>query len=217
MKRTNPYKKYRPRKRRSYSSSAAAAASYFNIRNFPKSEWKYLDTAVNTTADTAGSLALCNGLVPGNGASQRVGQNISIRSIELRLLSYVTPATGVDQVHCFALVVDRQANALAMTGALYLNAATIYGLRLLENRKRFKTLMDKSTYLNATAEPGSGSYTHYYLKLKRPIQVEYNTGNAGTVADIVSNSLYLYIIGSAAPGVTAGTIAGYVRIRYTDM
>lgn len=167
--------------------------------------------------DTAGAVQLLNGLVPGNGASQRIGQNIAIRSIEFRLLSYVTAGTGIDQVHRYAIVVDRQCNATAMTGASYLNSATIYGMRLLENRKRYKTVMDKARYLNATAEPNSAFYYHKYIKFRRPITTEYNTGNAGTVADIVSNSLYLYMIGSSAPGVTAGTVGGYVRIRYTDM
>lgn len=204
------------RQRLGYRGPARTYRGY-QPRAFPKTEWKYLDVAVNTTMDTAGSLVLLNGLVPGNGASQRIGQNIQIKSVELRLLNYVIAGTGIDQVHRYAVVCDRQCNATAMTGAQYLNAATIYGLRLLENRKRFKTYMDCSKYMNATAEPNSGFYYHYYLKLRRPLTTEYNTGNAGTVADIVSNSLYLYCIGSAAPGATAGTLAGYVRIRYTDM
>lgn len=183
----------------------------------PLMEWKYLDVAVNLNMDSGGSLALLNGLVPGTGASQRVGQSIRLMSVELRLLNFVTAATGVDQVHRIALVLDKQTNAAAMTGAAYLNSATIYGLRLLENRKRFKTFMDRPMYLNATAEPGAGCYSHIYLKMRNPVTVEYNTGNAGTVADIVSNSLYLYAIGSAPPGVTAGSCNGYARIRYIDM
>lgn len=206
-----------PRKRQYRQHGLVPTYRGFQPRQFIRGEWKYLDVAVNVTMDTAGSLVLLNGLVPGNGASQRVGQNVAIRSIEFRLLNYVTAGTGIDQVHRYALVVDRQANATPMTGAQYLNAATIYGQRLLENRKRFKTILDKSRYMNATAEPNSGCYTHKYIKLKRPLITEYNTGNAGTIADIVSNSLYLYNIGSAPPGATAGTIAGYVRIRYTDM
>ena len=206
-----------PRKRQYRQYGLVPTYRGFQPRQFIRGEWKYLDVTVNVVMDTSGVVLLLNGLGLGNGASQRVGQNIAIRSIEFRLLSYVNAGTGVDQVHRYALVVDRQANATAMTGAQYLNAATIYGLRLLENRKRFKTLYDKSRYMNATAEPNSGCYTHKYIKLKRPLITEYNTGNAGTIADIVSNSLYLYGIGSSAPGATAGFCTGYVRIRYTDM
>lgn len=142
--------------------------------------------------------------------------NVTIRSIELRLLNFATAATGVDQVHRWIVVVDKQCNATALTGAALLNAATIYGLRLLENRKRFKILLDRPVSLNASAEPGTFRYHHVYMKFRRPLVTEYNTGNAGTVADIVSNSLYLYVIGSVAPGVTAGSCNGYARIRYTD-
>lgn len=206
---------YKRRKTAPRTYARMPVSSY--VARPPRMEWKYLDVAVGMTMDTAGALTLLNGLTPGTGASQRIGMNIQIMSVELRLLNFVTAGTGTDQVHRMALVMDRQCNATAMTGVAYLNSATIYGMRLLENRKRFKTFMDKPMYLNATAEPGAGCYTHYYNKFRRPLTVEYNTGNAGTVADIVSNSLYLYGIGSSAPGVGAGTCNGYARIRYTDM
>lgn len=196
--------------------SRVPSATY--IPRAPLMEWKFLDTAVNMTVSTSGALTLLNGLVPGTGAQQRVGQNIRLMTLELRLLNFVTAATGTDQVHRIAVVLDKQCNAAAMTGAQYLNTATIYGLRLLENRKRFKTYLDKCVYLNASAEPGAGCYWHSYIKFRRPVTVEYNTGNAGTITDIVSNSLYLYGIGSQATGAGLdGSCNGYARIRYMDM
>lgn len=220
MKRSAATSKTAMKRRKIYTPAprfTAASRIYRSPWSAQKPEWKYLDLAINMTMDTAGALTLLNGLVPGNGASQRIGQTVQIHSLELRCITRVTAATGVDQTHRFAVVADKQANAAAMTGALYLNAATVYGMRLLENRKRFKTYLNKEICLNATGEPYSETYWHSYLQFRRPIVVEYNTGNAGTVADITSNSLYLYGIGSVAPGATAGAMAGYVRIRYTDM
>lgn len=172
--------------------------------------------ASGNTVDTAGSLILLNGMQLGTTASTRVGQNITIRSVECRVINRVTAGTGVDQTHRFGLYVDKQCNGVALTGVDLLNAATIYGLRNLNNRSRFKCLLDKFIVLNATGEPGAEKYWHLYLKFKRPIVVQYNGGNAGTIADINSNSMYIYLIGSQAPGATAGTQTGYYRIRYTD-
>lgn len=78
-------------------------------------------------------------------------------------------------------------------------------------------MLDKFYVINATAEPFTGKVHHIYMKLKRPLMVEYNAGNAGTVADIVSNSLYFVSVGSNAAGATAGDVSGNIRIRYTDV
>jgi len=175
-----------------------------------------LDTAATYAVDSAGSLALLNGLVPGTGATERIGQKITIRSLELRAYNYVTPATGEDQLHRMLIVLDRQTNAAALTIAGVLQSANVYSPRNLQNRKRFKILYDKMFNLNAAAEPGSRRALKMYMKLRRPIIADYNTGNAGTVADIVTNSLYLINLGTNPAGVTAGGSNSWIRMRYSD-
>ena len=190
----------------------------FVPRRFQQGEWKYLDVAISGAVDTTGAVYALNVMQLGNTASTRVGMKISIRSIEIRVYNQATPATGIDQVHRMYLMVDRQTNGVGPTAVTdYFSAANIYGLRQLANRKRFKCILDKTIYLCAAGEANSGRFRKFYLKLRRPLVVEYNTGNAGNVSDIVSNFLFLGFIGNVVAGGTAGSSAGYARIRYTDM
>lgn len=183
----------------------------------PQGEWKYLDVSLNGSVDSTGAYLLLNGLVPGTGATQRVGMKITIKSLELRGYWGVTPATGVDQIARYAIVLDKQPNGATPAVGNHLLANNVLSPRSLTQRKRYKTLLDKTRAFNATAEPGSFAPFYYYMKLSRPLVVDYNSGTAGTVADISSNALYLYTVSTQAAGVTASLIYGYCRIRYTDM
>lgn len=216
--------------KRTYSKSSMAGSTArpakrykrvarpFYARQYQMGEWKYLDVPISGAVDTTGAQYALNVMQLGNTASTRVGMKISIRSIEIRVYNQVTPATGIDQVHRMYLMVDRQANGVGPAAVTdYFSAANIYGLRQLANRKRFKCMLDKTIYLSAAGEANSGRFRKFYVKLRRPLVVEYNTGNAGTVADIVTNFLFLGFIGNVVAGGTAGSSAGYARIRYTDM
>jgi len=216
--------KYRgpPRKRQATTRAryAGLVPSYqgFTPRAFSRGEWKFLDITVNNNMDTTGVLLLLNGLQPGSSASQRIGMKVAIRSLEMKLIGFANNGTGVDQEHRWLVLLDRQANGAAPTALTdFLAAGNTKGLRNLANRRRFKIIRDKRYYVNASGEPGSAREFNLYMKFRRPLMVEYNAGVAGTVADIVSNSLYLVLIGQYAPGATAGMLQGYARIRYTDM
>jgi len=172
---------------------------------------------VNLTA----TLTLLNGLAPGTGASERIGMKVSIRSIEMRYNLEVTPATGLEQTNRVLLVLDRQCNGAA-PGALtdIITAASCQAPRNLANRKRFKIIMDKSYAMGATAVATGNPTSRWikkYIKLGRPIVEEFNTGVAGTVADISSNSLYFVTIGSIVAGDADSVLNATIRLRYTDM
>lgn len=173
---------------------------------------------MNVNVDQNGVFVLLNGLIPGSGASQRIGQKVEIRSLECRLNTRATAGTGIDQIHRLIILMDRQCNGAAPVALTdFLNAGNYQGLRQLNNRKRFKVVKDYYLSLNATAEPGSQRAIYKYMKFRRPIVVEYNAGIAGTIADIVSNSMFFVAIGQQPAGVGAGSCVGYFRIRYTDM
>lgn len=184
----------------------------------PLGEWKYKDTLINVAIDATGTQTLLNGISPGNGASERVGMKICIKTVEIILRVKVTDGTGVDQDQRLMILLDRQANGAAPAALTdFLLAANITSPRALTNRKRFKTFWNKIYSLNASGESGSHRIYKAYLKFRRPIIVDYNAGAAGTVADISSNALYLITLGSVVAGATAGVAYGYIRLRYTDM
>lgn len=216
-KRTQSARDY-PKRRKTTQTTYQKTQSIYRPRSFTQGEWKYLDTTINVAVDQVGSFTLLNGLVPGSGASQRIGQKVSIMTMEFRLNSRCTPGTGIDQVHRLLFLLDRQANGAAPAALTdFLNAGNYQGLRQLNNRRRFKVLKDYYFNVNATGEAGSQRVIYKYMKFRRPIVVEYNAGIAGTIADIVSNAMYFIPIGQIAAGATAGSVVGYVRLRYTDM
>lgn len=185
---------------------------------FQRGEWKYLDTTITFPVNDAGTVTLLNGMAPGTSATTRVGMNISIKSLECRFNIQPDLAAGSNQVLRFIALLDRQPNgALPSSIADFITPAASYGLRTLANRKRFKILMDKTYSLPALEQERSVMQKHWYMKFKRPINVEYNTGVAGTIADISTNALYFVGISTLPSGNTDGDCQGVARLRFTDM
>lgn len=191
----------------------------FQPRAFSRGEWKYSDVTISTAVNSdVPTMTLLNGLVPGTGASQRIGMKVSIRSIEMRLVANADLVGALAQTNRFILVRDGQANGAAPAALTdIITPGNVRGLRALVNRKRFRIMLDKMYELTPVAGDYARKCWKIYMKLRRPIVVEYNAGVAGTIADIVSNSLYLVVVGSEVAGNTDGALNGYVRIRYTDM
>ena len=209
-----------PRKRTYRRGGLVPTYRGFAPRQFARGEWKFLDTTLSAPNgfSTTATMTLLNGLQPGSSASQRIGQKVTIKSIQIKLAADMN-ANFLPTLCRWFLVVDRQSNGAAPAAITdILNAASPYALRNLDNRKRFKILLDKTRQVADHNNAGSnGVFWNVYMKFRRPFIVEYNAGVAGTVADIVSNSLYLMTIADQAPGATCPNLYGKARIRYTDM
>jgi len=168
--------------------------------------------------DGATCLSLINGIARGDDFSERVGRTVTVKSIQLKCELMVTVSTGVDQVVRIMIVYDKQANAAAPTIAQILHSSADYSrplqFRNLENRQRFVILGDVTKTLNASAESGSKSFWKFYKKCSLP--ETFNSGDAGTVADIVTGSIYVITLGSMPTGNTAATLRGFSRVRYID-
>ena len=196
----------------------------FTPRAFSRGEWKFKDINIAVDINTTEVATLLTGLAPGNGASDRIGTKVDWRSLEIRLRSEATATTGITQFCRWMIVLDRQANGVAPTLAQILLAASTTAPRNLANRKRFKIITDKAYHIGGVLNgAGTGAsvpncrYFKKYLKFRRPITTEYNTGVAGTIADIATNSIYLMALGTSGVGDTDASLAGYIRMRYTDV
>lgn len=207
---------------RALVAAAARAAPNVAVRGLQlgMGELKSVDTAIAAAAvNTAGGLALVNGMARGDDINQRNGREVVMKSIEFKFTVQSTAATGTDQVHRVVIVYDRQANATALTWTdVYGAGYDILSPRNLENRKRFKVLMDRTYSLSSAVATSVGGVVmrsdSFYRKLNHP--VTFNSGNAGTIADITTGSLYVLYVGTNVAGVTAGSINGRCRIRYED-
>jgi len=181
--------------------------------NLAKGEFKAVDATATATPSVAGVLALVNGIARGDDISERTGREVLMRSVQQSFRIYWT-ANGVDQTLRVLLVYDRQTNAAALTFAQVLAATNVVSPRNLENRKRFKILMDKRIDVNglSASDPGQTSRSfQFYRRLRHP--VTFNSGDAGTVADITTGSLYLMFLTTTDNNMTCQY---YSRVRYED-
>lgn len=131
------------------------------------------------------------------------------------ILQYSVKApTGIDQFHRYLIVRDKQANGGAPALTDVLTTVSVLAPLNVSYQHRFVILYDELVHLNASAEPGS------QVPVKRQFivdsLVQHNSGTAGTVTDIITNSLYFIFIGSVAPGTEDGSVTGSFRLRYRD-
>ena len=150
-------------------------------------ELKAVDTNVTQAADTTGGVVLLSGIARGDDINQRAGREVTLRSIECRFLCKATAGTGIDQQQRLLIVYDRQSNGAAPTVAGFLSPSNVQSPRNLENRRRFKVLYDRYYQLSASGESGSEKVFKFYRRLRHP--VVFNSGNAGTIADITSGAI----------------------------
>lgn len=155
---------------------------------------------------------LLNGMTRGDDNNQRIGREVLMRSVLLSYSIAVNTVSGLDVRVRVMIVYDRQTNTLAPVITDILNSSNVVSIRNLSNVRRFSILYDVVHVLNSYIEPFGQLYRKYYRHLNHP--VVYNSGNAGTVADIVTGSLYLVAFCSTA--VDSPTISYAARIRYTD-
>jgi len=175
-------------------------------------EFKSVDVTQNFAMNQTGALYLLNGIARGDDINERTGRQVILKSVELKCDNYITATTGVRQTQRVLVVYDSQTNATALTILQVLNAVTVISMKNLENRKRFQILLDKTLDLMPSGD--ERQHWKWYKKLNH--QVQFNNGDAATVADIVTGSLYFITIGSNVAGVNAGTSDITVRVRYTD-
>jgi len=178
-------------------------------------ERKFLDSAISDDATTTGAVNLLNGMAPGTTASTRIGQRILMKSIQARIyLRREDVTTATVQAVRVLLIYDRQTNGAAPAITDVLSAISMQSLRNMANVGRFFCLMDKTYTLD-----GAGGQTvlfdERYMKINLP--VFYNTGTAGTAADIQTGGLFLMHFGNAAAGVDDTDANINIRLRFTDM
>jgi len=178
-------------------------------------ELKAVDTLIDMTTNTTGDRETLNALARGTDISERVGRQVAMVSLDYRVTGSCTPGTGTDQVQRFLIVVDHQVNGTAPTLQDVLVSASPDSLTNLNNRARFTILVDKSYVINATGEAGSAKFFSGSISL-RPLIETFNGGNAGTVADIATNAIFAFAMGTNAPGATAGAVYGNARFRFYD-
>lgn len=221
----------RPQKRKKTTVGVPAT---LQMRRPEKKSVDVPATLANFTS--AGTFTLLNGIIPGASVNQRVGRKISMKSISIRGMVYWSQAgatPGNDYLRCI-LFYDRQPNGAAPSVADLLtdtdNAGGTTSTAIsdinISNADRFKVLRD---WYWDIPMPSSGTTpqnaevlsTQRELVFKdfvplKGMEVHFNAGTAGTVADIATGSLYLLTIGLRAAADYQFSLRFKTRLRYLD-
>lgn len=186
---------------------------------FGVSESKYFDleqtaTAVAESTDWTGT-ALAAGTIAlptsGSGISQRVGNKIAIYKIAIRgIIRTVAETTNVafpPPANRLILFVDQQTNGIAVGPEVLMDAPTtatvadtFVSMQNIDNFGRFRVLRDmvikpiSTTDVNVSATSSSSANSDMPFKMtirfRKPLIVKFRA-SAGTIGDIVDNSIHL--------------------------
>lgn len=181
-------------------------------------ELKFIDTQFTTdptaasTAFTAGTLL--NGIANGSDASSRIGRKCTIKSLLVRWSCELRSTSTVGGNIRILIVYDKQANATAPVITDILLADAFNSPNNLSNRDRFVTLCDymsESISINGNATVANVIYKSLNL------EEMFNAGSAGTIGDITSGSIYMFVAQSGGIATTAPDMLARCRVRYTDV
>ncbi len=219
--------------RRRYSKKSAKQAfrkgydrtgGYYGRFTGMSGELKFLDTVVTDTPITA-AMVIQNLTViaEGNGESQRVGRKVTIKSVHIKGVMTLIPATDAantsDKVFGM-LVQDTQTNGAAFTALDLLDSNVVASFRNLANSSRFKVLYKKTFLFNAGGAAPSGaafvfssSQRDVNINKKCNIVMEYdNSATTGVITSVRSNNVYW--VTQSTNGVVNSVLTA--RIRYSD-
>lgn len=158
---------------------------------------------------------LLNGMAPGSTASDRVGRKIVMTTLLIRWRAQMV-ITGIQGANFRILVVyDKQANAALPVITDILDSNDVLARQNLSNRDRFIVLVDKHSK-NVGAQSDWSTIGKIYRK-KLNLETIFNAGAAGTIGDIASGSVVLFIAHTGTTGTVAPTMNLLTRIRYTDV
>ena len=191
-------------------------------------ELKFKDTEINEIIDTGVSNALpATGTVlqipTGTGPSDRIGRQISVKSIMAHLKVTKSPSTDSTSQLRLLVVVDSQANGTKpQIQNILATPITVNSFRNMAEVHRFKILYDKIHALNSftieTTVDDSPKYASIsknvsiYKKVNLPIEYDASV-TTGAITTIRSNNVLLFAICDDNLEVT---INGVVRVRYDD-
>ncbi len=207
------YKKRKQQGRIPYSAMAKQVTSDMaRIYKMFNTEQKYQDYTGATVQGTTLTLALINGLSQGTTSTTRLGDTIRTTSIELNLrCAIATTSTTGYVLFRFIIIRDLQPNGANFTAGQLLNTPTnVLSPLTMSTCKRFVWIDDQIITLDLN---GPEAYTHRRV-YNIDFHPEYGLGNAGTIADISKEALYLCFLSD--DNVNQPSYSYWARLHFID-
>jgi hypothetical protein len=180
-------------------------------------EEKYIDTLFNANAMTnaIGSQSLLNGCVTGNTSVTRNGQSTKAAKVIIDLVCRIGVTTPA--MCRFLLILDKATNGATIGIASIFQAAVDGASDYTTSQRNVATVGTRVVFLyDIQFQLDTVQNTNRRIQMSIPLHfhTHYNTGNAGTVADISENSLYW--CGMSSVGATQPTFTGSIRFLFVD-
>jgi len=168
---------------------------------------------------TAGTVTLLNGVATGTDFTNRIGRKVCWKSILMNGVLTPTDATSNVSLARIMLVWDSQPNGALPAITDVLNAAVPTAPMNLNNRDRFRVLLDKRFVLGpynttATQSVASNIIREHHMYKKINLETIFD-GTTNAIGDIQSGSLFLLTIGNQTSPEGANWTAS-IRLRFTD-
>jgi len=194
-------------------------------KNIFQHEKKFLDsnlggTALYALAGTA-TITLISGIIQGTDENTRIGRQVNWKSLFIRgVVRSQNTTVGQGAIRTM-LIIDQEVGQVAGAGTTFLitdflNVDTLYSTNNLNNRKRFKIIMDEVVPLSgctvSTGNPTSQEINRY---TKLNTTSEFNQLVAGNITDYTKNAFYL-VTHAIGLSVAAPISDLYIRLRFTD-
>lgn len=181
-------------------------------------ETKFIDVTPSFTLSTSSNAfvatpVLLNGCIQGTEATQRLGRKITMTSLYVKGALQFAPTGTLGGYVRIAVVHDKQSNGTAPGITDVFLSNDLNSPNNLTNSDRFTKVADFESGI-VSANGDCVAPIEFYRKLM--LETAYNTGNAGTVADIASGSLYMFICNNGNFTTTAPTIRLQSRVKFLD-
>lgn len=181
-------------------------------------EKKNIDAVINSSSLAASSttaqvVSCLNACLTGTTATTRNGRKIRLKSVLIKAEFYFLSPVQGNSPFRWLVVYDKQTNGANPAATDILTVDTIISPMNLTNSERFKVLADMHDELSSVSDG--------VLSMKRyiPLNLDtvFNTGTAGTVADIATGGLFLVVYANnLATSGTNYTGQIYTRVRFVD-
>jgi len=182
-------------------------------------EFKWQDVssgAAVSIPNGIGIQALLNGTTLGNTSITRIGQSIKMQHVSLKLYMSIGAVASVAFLRVLLVWDHTPAGATFGVADLFQNAVTASDYtgshQNVGNTKRFSVLFDRHMTMNVVSD--SCHFVNHEMSLSSHTKMLQPASNAGTIADIAANALFLVILSNQAANFPTATYQ--VRIRWTD-
>jgi len=221
-----PYGRRRTYRRRSYRRRRRAptrgavygrAASQLwkdvkTLKNFVNTEFKNTQGYLNSTVNTSGQMILMNGLASGDNETNREGDAVRFKSIQITA-RYGLGSAPVPSVVRAIVFIDLQTDSATPLISDLLDLATaspVTALRSLNHRRRFLILKDKTYPMSPNGREVA------MMEWYRKIDVKtFYTSTASLIADIQAMPIYLLLVADQS-STNSPTVDLFYRLRYID-